>query len=116
MGLKGYESSIPVGMLFRKMKCCKCGFDLSKKAVYTVSSNSDGDLINTTMITPGGLSKTKIYGITEVKKAKYLYKCENCNYLISYEHQNIVSKYQKQHKKRILTQEEQDSLGVCFRA
>ena len=109
MEMKGYSTSIPFGMLFKKMCCCKCGEHLRKKSIPTVSQSSDLEYVSSA-------AGTKMYGMTEVATTVYLYKCEKCGYLITYAHQNEVAKLQKKLDKKILSENELQQLNVSFRA
>lgn len=107
---------MPLGMHFKKMYCCKCGNKLDKKSLPVVSSSI------TTKIRRNVFTLFPIYDdlnsvkLTKVKSDSYLYHCKQCNYLMTYEHQNKVRKYQKKHGKLLLTEAEIKSLGVSFRA
>lgn len=109
MEMKGYSASMPIGMLFKKMYCCKCGEHLRKKSIPTVFQSSDLEYVSSS-------GRSKIYGMTEVTTTVYLYKCEKCGYLITYAHQNEIAKLQKKLGKKILTENELQPLNVSFRA
>ena len=120
MSSGNFVISVPWGILFKKMKCCKCGSKMKKKPLPTISLdpklNVDKGWNTRVLISPFGVYFRAAYYTSEIKRSTYFFKCEQCNYYISSEHQEAVSEYQKEHDKLILTQEERESLGVCFRA
>ena len=91
----GYEINIPIGMLFRKMSCCKCGKKIQKKKVSKINYKGDTDF------------KTIKYGHTMIldKKQKLenvVYYCPNCNIATEYGDQVKISNIQKKKGKLIL--------------
>lgn len=95
MGWKGYELTIPAGMIFKKMYCHKCGTTLNKIKVSKVYKK--GDIGYTNQI--AGLTAI---GMDKIEKAYYIYRCNNCGLEITYEEQCIIAKKQKKEKKKIL--------------
>lgn len=95
MGWKGYETKVPVGMIFRRMYCHKCGFRLKKAKITDVYKKGESGYSNKI------LGNTTL-GMTEISKSFYIYKCQKCNSEITYEAQCIVAKKQKQLNKKII--------------
>ena len=90
-----YEIKVHVGMLFKKMFCCKCGIKLQKKKMSKI--NFKGDI---------GFKRIK-YGHTISLDKKQIidsvvYFCPNCNIITKYPVQLIISKIQKKKNKLIL--------------
>ena len=101
MGWKGRETEIPVGMIFRKMYCHKCGVLLKRKKTTNVYKKGESGYSNKL------LGHTTI-GMTEISKTHYAYRCPNCSSEIGYEAQCIVAKKQKQLKQKIICEENLD--------
>ena len=100
MGWKGSETKIPVGMIFRKMYCHKCGAQLKKEK--TTETYKKGD--------PGYSNKIlghSTLGMSEISKSYYIYQCVNCGARISYDYQCVIAKKQKHLKKKILNENDQ---------
>lgn len=89
----GYEISIPVGMLFRKMYCLQCGTRLKRQKrskTYTKDEFGYKRFVNAgrrTMINFG--TYTRIY---------YMYHCPKCDTLISYRKQLTLVKETRKKK------------------
>lgn len=97
MGWKGFEISIPAGMLFRKMFCHKCGAELRKEKITKCYKKGE----------PGfsrRIGGELTVGMSELSRTHYIYKCPNCNALIDYKDQRIVAKKQKLLNKKILNE------------
>lgn len=101
MGWKGYETEIPIGMIFRKMYCHKCSAQLKREKTTNVYKKGESGYSNKI------LGNTTI-GMTEIAKTHYIYRCPNCNSEISYDAQCIVSKKQKQLKQKIICEKDLD--------
>ena len=97
MGWKGSETKIPIGMIFRKMYCNKCGIQLKKLKINEVYKKGETGYSNKIL----GHSTL---GMSEISKSHYIYNCQNCNSKISYEAQCIVAKKQKQLRKKIISE------------
>ena len=95
MGWKGYEATMPVGMIFRKMFCHKCGTQLKKEKI--TETYKKGELGYSDKI----LGHSTL-GMSEIAKSYYVYKCTNCGAKISYDDQCVIAKKQKRLKKKIL--------------
>ena len=102
MGWKGQETSIPLGMIFRKMFCHKCGTQLKKQKVSNIYYKGDN-----------GFQKHilghRTIGMDKIEKISYIYVCPNCNSSMTYEMQVRISKIQKRLDKKILSDNEQPS-------
>lgn len=98
MGWKGYEATIPSGMIFRRMYCCKCGTKLNKCKTSKVYQKGEIGYQNHILGHPTiGMDKKEI--------ATYVYKCPCCSRVTTYEEQLRISKVQKQSKSLILPDE-----------
>lgn len=97
MGWKGYEMKIPAGMIFRKMYCCKCGTLLEKQKQSTVYKKGEVGYQNKI------LGHSTI-GMDKKEEVSYVYKCPNCQEIVSYDEQVAISKIQKKMNKKILTE------------
>lgn len=95
MGWRGFETTIPVGMIFKKMYCHKCGARLKKEKITRVYKKEEPGY------TDSILHRTAI-GMSEIAISYYIYKCPNCGSRISYNNQCVIAKKQKYLKKRIL--------------
>lgn len=118
MGWQGTETTMPLGMLFAKMYCCKCEQKLQKQKISKVfEKGKEGyapKVLHRKMIVPGGFVARGTIGMDEIKKSTYVYNCCNCNYLISYDDQLKISELQKQLNKKALSDNELSSLNVSF--
>ena len=99
MGWKGYEFTAPLGMLFRKMYCHKCGNKLKKKKESRIFRKGEPGYSNDI------LGQSTI-GMDRIEKAWYVYWCPDCNTKITYGEQCIIAKEQKKQKKKILKEDE----------
>ena len=97
MGWKGFETEIPVGMIFRKMYCHKCGARLKKEKITEIYKKGDAEYSNKIL----GHSTL---GMSEISKSYYIYKCVNCGAQIGYDYQCVIAKQQKLLKKKILNE------------
>lgn len=99
MGWKGYEVEIPVGMIFKRMFCHKCGTKLKKLKITEEFKKGEEGFQNT-------LLGHHTLGMTAISKAYYIYMCPNCGSIISYNDQCVIAKKQKLLKKKILNENE----------
>ena len=99
MGWKGYESTISLGMIFKKMYCKKCGNILKRKKISNIYKKGDSNYSNDV------LGHATI-GMERIEKVYYIYHCRNCGLESTYEEQCVIAKKQKLLKKRILTEKE----------
>ena len=99
MGWRGLEATIPVGMIFKKMFCHKCGAQLKKKKI--TKTYQKGELEYSDKIL--GHST---FGMSELTKSNYIYKCPYCGFEITYDAQCSIAKKQKLLKKKILNEKE----------
>ena len=95
MGWKGYETTIDVGMIFKKMYCHKCGNRLKKKKISNTYKKGDPKFSRWLM------NNLTIF-MDRKEESYYIYKCPNCEAEISYDTQCLVAKLQKIHKSVIL--------------
>lgn len=108
MGWTGSETSIPLGMIFRKMYCFKCGTKFKKKKITVYLKKGDKGFTKQ-------IAGITTIGMDKLKKSHYEYKCPNCNLEISYYDQCKVVKVQKELKKQILTKEELEMYDLIDR-
>ena len=92
----GYEMEIDVGMLFRRMYCCKCGTKLKRR--NTSHLYKKGEVGYDENPLPG----IHIYAGTSQVQTRYVYLCPNCKQITTYDQQCIIAKKQKQAKTKIL--------------
>lgn len=95
MGWQGYEMEIPVGMIFKKMYCHKCGNKLGKKKISQIVKKGEQDYSND-ILGHGTI------GMDRKDMVRYIYECSNCHFEITYKDQCVIAKKQKMHKKKIL--------------
>ena len=97
MGWKGYESTISLGMVFKKMYCKKCGSILKKKKISTTykkgEPNYSKDILCHATI-----------GMDRIERVYYIYHCPNCGLEITYDEQCVVAKKQKLLKQKIINE------------
>lgn len=99
MGWKGYEAEIPVGMIFKKMYCHKCGYKLKRKKISKIYKKGDPNYSNDILGQP-------TIGMDRIERAYYIYQCPNCHLEITYDAQCVVAKKQKKLKKKIIDEKE----------
>lgn len=99
MGWRGYETKIPVGMIFKRMFCHKCGAQLKKEKITKIYKKGEPGYSNKLL---GDFT----LGMSEISKSYYIYKCPNCGNEISYDCQCVIAKKQKLLKKKVLNENE----------
>ena len=118
MGWQGSETTMPAGMLFAKMYCYKCASKLFKEEISRIFEKGEKgfapQVLHKTMFGLGGIRMHGTIGMDEIKKSTYVYKCELCNYLITYEEQQKISKLQKELNKTILSDSDMKYLNISF--
>ena len=85
--MKGKSYSIPLGMVFRKHYCAKCGAKLEKERTHRVVNKNDTDYYQYQEL---GSFPRWDYDVYE-----YRFKCPDCGARASYEEQRILRKIQK---------------------
>ena len=98
MGWKGYESTISLGMIFKKMYCKKCGNILRRKKISSIYKKGDSNYSNDV------LGHATI-GMDRIEKSYKNYHCANCGIETTNEEKCIVAKKKKQKKKKILNED-----------
>jgi len=101
MGWKGYESSIPAGMLVRKMYCSGCGTQLKRRKVTNIYQKGEPEY--TTFLASG-----RTLGMDRLEKVTYMYECPACKRQSSYEEQKKIARIQKKANKLILYPKEKE--------
>ena len=99
------EHEMPIGMLFRKMFCAKCGAKLAKKQIRRTYQRGEPGFRNT-------LSDRSTVNVLSYTTVTYIYHCPNCMNQISYDDQVIVSKKQAALGKKVLSSGELISFSV----
>ena len=99
MGWRGFEITIPVGMIFKRMFCHKCGAQLKKEKITKIYKKGEEGYSNKIL----GHSTL---GMSEISNSYYIYMCTNCGSKINYDYQCIIAKRQKLLKKKILIENE----------
>ncbi len=95
MGWRGHETTICVGMIFKRMFCCRCGTRLERQEITKIYKKGDKDYRST-------IAGGSTIGMNELEATEYQYMCPNCGLGISYEKQCKIAKRQKQLKKKVL--------------
>ena len=88
MGWKGYELKIPVGMIFRKMYCCKCGARLVKHKTSRLYKKGDVDY-------QSHILGHSTLGMSKILSESYIYFCPICENITTYDQQLEVARKQK---------------------
>lgn len=99
MGWKGRESTISLGMIFRKMYCQKCGNILSKKRISNTYKKGDPNYSN-------DILGHATIGMDRIERVYYIYHCPRCGLELTYDEQCVVAKKQKKLKNKILSEDE----------
>ena len=95
MGWQGYELRIPVGMLFRKMHCCKCGVRLVKRKTSQLYKKGDADY-------QSHILGHSTLGMSKILSESYIYVCPCCGNLTTYDKQLEIAQKQKELKCLVL--------------
>ena len=93
--LQGYETDMPVGMLFRKMYCGQCGNELSKKKITSTHQAEDPEFTRR-------FPEHTTVGMNRIEKTRYMYVCPSCNATVTYEEQRLIAKKQKILKRKVI--------------
>lgn len=99
MGWKGYESTISLGMIFKKMYCLQCGNRLKKKKISNLYEKGDPNYSN-------DILGHATIGMDKIEKVYYIYCCPNCGMEITYDEQCAIAKNQKLLKKKMLNKKD----------
>ena len=101
MGWMGYTGEIPIGMLFRKMYCHRCGVRLKReKQVNVYHKGDEGYDKHIFFLRPTPL------GMDKAKKTHFVYVCPNCNSRITYNEQRAIARKQRKLKSKIISENE----------
>lgn len=93
--MAGYSYGIPMGMVFKKYYCCKCGDKLIKEKHQRVVSKDDVDYYH--YHDRGTFPKYDHY------VNSYHFKCPNCNNRYSFSYQCVIERIQKYKKRKVLS-------------
>lgn len=86
--MKGKSYSMPLGMIFRKYYCAKCGEVLKKELTHRVVTRNDKDYYE--------FHDRGTFPLHDHDVYNYRFKCPNCHARISYNEQCIIERIQKQ--------------------
>ena len=92
-------ASIPMGMVFRKFYCCKCGTKLKNNPITRTLRPGD----------PGYHQARKVgktYYVGAVQHTEYNFKCPYCTSETEYDEQCVYTLIQKKLGRRVLIDEE----------
>ena len=95
MGLKGKSFSLPLGMVFKKHYCSKCGCKLKKEKTHRIVTKEDKDYYC--------YHKADNFPQGDYDVYDYRFMCPSCQARISYDEQCIINKIQKKNRKRVLS-------------
>lgn len=93
--LKGKSYSIPVGMMFKRHYCSKCGNRLKKERTHRVVTKDDFDYYQYGDFSDCPKLDFDVYD--------YRFKCPSCQSRISFNEQCIIERIQKKHHKKVLS-------------
>ncbi len=97
----GYDMEIDVGVLFRRMYCCKCGTKLKRTSISRLVKK--GELGHDEHLVP---MRVAIYTYSPQIKVRYVYICPKCKQVTTYEQQCQIAKRQRKAKTKILEEKE----------
>ena len=104
--MKSVNLSIPLGIVFKKYYCSKCGAELKKEKTHRVVTKDDKDYYQYHDI---GKFPRRDYNVYD-----YRMKCPSCNARVSYDEQCILERIQKKRGHRVLTSNEiKDNYKEC---
>lgn len=98
MRLNGKSWSQPLGMVFKKYHCAKCGAKLEKERTHRVVTKDDKDYYRYHDYGKGRSGDYDVYD--------YRFKCPECGERISYDAQCIIERIQKKQGRLILSSSE----------
>ena len=99
MGWRGYEATIPAGMIFRKMYCHRCGAQLKRKKVTNLYKKGEPGYSN-------DILGSHTLFMSEKSVSDYIYKCPKCDSEISYLDQLAIARKQRKLKAKIISENE----------
>lgn len=104
--MKGKSYSIPIGMVFKKYSCCKCGNVLKKEKTHRVVTKDDKDYYQ--------YQDYNTFPRRDYDVYDYRFKCPTCNNRISFNEQCIIERIQKKCKSKILnTKDIKNNYKAC---
>jgi len=93
--MRGFSTSIPMGMIFKKYYCSHCGNKLIKEKTHRVVTKDDKDYYQYHDV--GNFPKL------DYNVYSYQFKCPHCNKRIAYKEQVIINQIQKDYKSKVLS-------------
>jgi transcription initiation factor IIE alpha subunit len=104
--MKGFNYSIPLGMIFQKHYCSKCGEKLKKEKTHRVVSKDDKDYYR--------YHDYGSYPKIDYNVYEYIFLCPSCQTRITYHEQRVIKKIQKIEKSKILSKYQlQENFQKC---
>ena len=102
MGWTGFRIEVPIGMIFKKMKCYCCGTKLVKEKLSNIYIKKENGY------SPDVYFRASHYpiGMDKLKRVVYIYRCPNCKQTFTYDEQKMINKIQRKKKKIILEKED----------
>lgn len=107
--MKGKSYSIPVGMVFKKYYCSKCGGKLKKEQTHRVVTKEDKDYYQYQRYNTFPRYDQDVYD--------YRFMCPSCEKRISFTEQCIIERIQKKCQNKILSSTEiKENYNKCKQA
>ena len=98
IGLNGKSYSLPLGMVFKKYHCAKCGTTLERERTHRVVTKDDQDYYQYHSY---GKFPRRDYDVYD-----YRFKCPGCGARISFDEQRIIERIQKKQGHMVLSSSE----------
>ncbi len=93
--MKGKSYSIPLGMVFKKYYCSKCGTKLEKEKTHRVVTKDDKDYYQ--------YHEYGMFPLHDYDVYSYQFKCPSCEERISFDEQCIIERIQKKCSRFVLS-------------
>lgn len=107
--MKGKSWSIPIGMVFKKYYCCKCGNKLKKEQTHRVVTKEDKDYYQ--------YQKYNTFPRYDQDVYDFRFMCPSCEKRISFTEQCIIERIQHKCQNKILSSTEiKENYNKCKQA